>query len=189
MITREEILSRENLWYKVLVTLVFTFLTGIAAQIRIPLPFSPVPVTGQTFVILLAPLFINKLAVFSQILYVLLGVLGIPWFSGNNSGFHTLIGPTGGYLIGFIFASLFISQIFKPNRFKVFNTVTILLVANFGIIYSFGLTQLYLWFSFKQVQLSLPKLLSMGLLPFIPGDLIKIMLVSATYFAFRKITR
>lgn len=186
---REETLSRENIWYKVLGVLTFTILTGIAAQIRIPIPFSPVPVTGQTFVVLLAPLLINKLSILSQILYILLGVLGIPWFSGNNFGLQALVGPTGGYLVGFIFASLFISRFFDSAKHKMASTIVILSVANFAIIYSFGLIQLYVWFSLKGTQLSLAKLLSMGLLPFILGDLVKISLVSGTYSIFRKITR
>lgn len=186
---REETLSRENIWYKVLGVLTFTILTGIAAQIRIPIPFSPVPVTGQTFMVLLAPLLINKLSILSQTLYVLLGILGIPWFSRNNFGLHALFGPTGGYLVGFIFASLFISRVFNSDKHKVLSTVVILSIANFVIIYSFGLTQLYLWFSVKGIQLSFAKLLSMGLLPFIPGDLVKISLVSGTYSIFRKMTR
>lgn len=186
---REETLSKESLWYRVLGTVTFTVLTGIAAQIRIPLPFSPVPVTGQTFVVLLAPLLIDRLAVLSQILYVLLGVFGVPWFSGNNSGFHALVGPTGGYLIGFIFASFFMSRIFKSAEGKMLKIMMILCIANFGIIYSFGLLQLYLWFLIKGVQLSFPKLLSMGFLPFIPGDLVKIFLVSGAYSVLKKFVR
>ncbi len=186
MKTHQQYLVRENVWYRIVATLTFTVLTGIAAQIRIPLPFSPVPVTGQTFVVLLAPLLINKLAVFSQIFYVLLGVLGIPWFSSRSAGLNALIGPTGGYLIGFIFASLFISY---ALRSKKLNTTIVLLIANFGVIYGFGLTQLYLWFLAKGVHLGLLKLLSMGLFPFIPGDLLKISLAVGTHCAFRKITK
>ena len=181
--------ARENSFYKVVVVTVFAMFTGLAAQVRIPVPFSPVPVTGQTFIVLLSPLLIDRWSVLSQILYTSLGILGVPWFSGHSAGLQTLLGPTGGYLLGFIVASFFISQ--GPQSSKHRSSVAVVLrlaIANFGLIYGFGLIQLYLWFAGKGVYISLSKLLSMGLIPFVSGDLIKILLAYSTYSLFRKIS-
>ncbi|MCS7174922.1 biotin transporter BioY [Pseudothermotoga sp.] len=172
----ESVLVRKSVWVKVLLAFGFSVLTGLAAQIRIPLPFTPVPVTGQTFVVLLTPFLIGSWSILSQAVYVALGAIGLPWFAGWNAGLNVVLGPTGGYLIGFILASLFLSS-YKKRYY--FDKLVSMLLANFLIIHGLGLIQLTIWFYTKGSTPNFWKLISMSLLPFIPGDLIKIFLASS----------
>ncbi|WP_448524199.1 biotin transporter BioY [Pseudothermotoga sp.] len=172
----EKSLEGKSLAVKLLVALGFSVLTGVAAQIRIPLFFTPVPITGQTFVVLLAPFLIGPWSVLSQTMYVALGVAGLPWFSGWKAGMSVLFGPTGGYLVGFVLASMFLSK-FRAKSF--IGRIGSLLFANFLIIHGLGLIQMALWFYARGSNPDLWKLLSMSLLPFVPGDLLKIFLVSS----------
>lgn len=168
---------------KVGLALTFAALTGLAAQIRIPLPFSPVPVTGQTFAVLLAGIVLGKTyGGLSQGLYAGIGVAGVPWFAGLAGGIGVVVGPTGGYIIGFVVAAAFVGWLtdryVRARRFTAL--VAILLVANFGIIHVLGLTQLYLWLSFVQGGApTIMEVLSMGTLPFIPGDVAKLLAAAA----------
>lgn len=172
----EKVLQQKGVLVKVLVALSFSVLTGLAAQIRIPLFFTPVPITAQTFVVLIAPFLIGPWAVLSQVMYLLLGVAGLPWFSGWRAGMSVLLGPTGGYLIGFIIASMFLAK----HRSKTYSgKLVALLLANFLIIHGLGLAQLALWFYSKGSSPDVWKLLTMSLFPFVPGDLFKILAVSA----------
>ena len=88
---------------KIALALAFAAMTGIAAQIRIPLPFTPVPITGSTFAVLAAGVLLGRnFGGFSMASYVALGAAGVPWFNGGGAGLSYVAGPTGGYLIGFI---------------------------------------------------------------------------------------
>jgi len=81
--------------YRILLSLTFTGITGLCAQIRFYLPFTPVPVTGQVFAVLLSGAILGKeYGTLSQLLYVFAGIAGIPWFVVGP------IGPTAGYLVG-----------------------------------------------------------------------------------------
>lgn len=84
----------------------FALLTALSAQIVIPLPFTPVPITGQTFAVLLSGAALGAGAgAASQGLYVLLGAVGLPFYAGGASGWTVVTGATGGYLVGFIVAA------------------------------------------------------------------------------------
>lgn len=172
----ENVLLRKSVLAKVLLAFGFSILTGVAAQVRIPLPFTPVPVTGQTFVVLLAPFLIGHWSILSQTIYVVLGTIGLPWFTGWSGGLNIIFGPTGGYLTGFVLASVFLSS--HRGRSYLDKLISMLL-ANFLIIHGLGLIQLAVWFHTKGSTLNLWKLISMSLLPFIPGDLIKIVLATS----------
>ncbi len=158
-------------------------LTAVFAQLKFYLPGTPVPITGQTFAVLISGVALgNWWGGIGQLIYVVLGIAGIPWFAGFSGGVNVLFGPTGGYLVGFIVASLFVGKLIdkytKTRNF--FPAVGVMLIANL-IIYAFGLVQLWLWFSMTKGQpVSLIQLLQMGMLPFIPGDLFKIVLAGAT---------
>ncbi|HSW57761.1 MAG TPA: biotin transporter BioY, partial [Dehalococcoidales bacterium] len=93
--------TREINWVKKLsLALAVACLIGILAQTRIPLPWTPVPITGQTFAVLLAPLLLGHIwGGVSLLLYVGLGVAFIPWFTGWTGGLAAIAGPTGGYLV------------------------------------------------------------------------------------------
>lgn len=158
-------------------------LTGLVAQIKISLPWTPVPITGQTFAVLLAGVLLGRgWGGISQAIYVVMGVIGIPWFANFSGGYSVLFGPTGGYLIGFILAALFIGHFTdKYIRARDFLPMFgLMLFANFVLIHGLGLLQLGLWFYIaKGTGLTLWKLLWMGTIPFIVGDIIKIVAAAA----------
>ncbi|MGO0122323.1 biotin transporter BioY [Desulfothermobacter acidiphilus] len=146
---------------------------GVAAQIRIPLPFTPVPITGQTFAILfLALLLGTRAGTLSSGFYVLLGTLGIPWFAGLKGGWSVLAGPTGGYLIGFILAALLVGYLCDNLAWarRLPWLIAVLLVANFVVIHGLGV----FWLGMATGVHNVAQLLLMGSIPFIPGDLLKI---------------
>ena len=164
---------------KILMSLMMACFTGIMAQIIIPLPWTPVPITAQTFAVLCSGLFLGKkYGCLSQIFYIILGVAFIPWFGGMTGGIDVLLGSTGGFLIGFILASYFVGYI-SENYADARNFTKMVLVigiANFVLIYIPGLAGLALWSQYTQgVTLGITDLLMMGLVPFIFGDIVKIL--------------
>ncbi|WP_211263781.1 biotin transporter BioY [Methanobrevibacter cuticularis] len=173
----EKIHNSTNLEKAAMVLLMACF-TGLAAQIIIPLPWTPVPITAQTFAVLISGLFLGKkLGPLSQIVYILGGVLGIAWYGGMTGGIDILLGSTGGYFLGFIFASFFIgyfSEKYSKSR-KFRNMLPIMLIANFVCIYVPGLIVLAIWYNLNIGGYpDILSLLIMGLIPFLVGDLIKI---------------
>jgi len=159
---------------KITLALAFALAIGLSAQIRIPLPFSPVPVTGQTFAVLAAGVLLGrKWGSFSLASYVALGAAGIPWFNGGGAGMSFIAGPTGGYLIGFILAAGIIGFIVDkfPAARGFLPMLAIMLAVNFVVIYGLGLAWLGVYLSaIKGATVTLPALLAMGALPFIAGD-------------------
>ena len=164
---------------KILMSLMMACITGIMAQIIIPLPWTPVPITAQTFAVLCSGLFLGrKYGCLSQILYVILGIAFIPWFGGMTGGIETFLGSTCGFFIGFIIASYFIGLITeKYTQARSFTKMAITIgVANFALIYIPGLLGLAIWFNVAQGSaIGIVDLLMMGLVPFILGDIVKIL--------------
>ncbi|MBA7655412.1 hypothetical protein ES703_63316 [subsurface metagenome] len=158
-------------------------LTGLVAQIRIMLPWSPVPVTGQTLAVLLAGVLLGRWwGGISLAIYAGLGIAGVPWFAGWGSGLGYLAGPTGGYIIGFILAALFLGHFTDTYiRSRSFlSMLALMLFANFILIYIPGLFQLGLWLNLvKGEPVTFTTLLSMGALPFIAGDVTKAVIAAA----------
>ena len=152
-------------------------LIGLLAQIVLPLPWTPVPVTGQTFGVLIAGLFLGKrFGALSIIIYIVGGILGISWFGEMTSGLSIFLGPTFGYFIGFIFAALLIGHFTeKYAQSRKFKNMSILMViANFGCIYIPGLIGLSIWMYLTQGYFpDIITLTMMGLAPFIIGDIFK----------------
>lgn len=146
--------------------------TAAGAYIVIPLP--PVPITLQTlFSALAGALLGGRLGALSQIVYVLLGVIGLPVFAGGKAGLGVLFGPTGGYLIGFVAAAYLTGRLVeakeKPGGIRIALSVT----CGFAALYVLGITQLSLI-----ANLSLKKAVVVGLIPFLIGDVIKIVAVT-----------
>lgn len=163
---------------KLLMSLMMACFTGLMAQIIIPLPWTPVPITAQTFAVLCSGLFLGKkYGCLSQILYVVLGVAFIPWFGGMTGGIDVFLGSTGGFFIGFIIASYFVGLITeKYAKARNFTRMTIVIgVANFALIYIPGLAGLALWMSSQGMTYTFIDILMMGLVPFIVGDIVKIL--------------
>ncbi|NHJ04658.1 MAG: biotin transporter BioY [Candidatus Heimdallarchaeota archaeon] len=154
-------------------------LTGLFAQIRIYLPWTPIPITLQTLAVLGGGIFLGaSYGSISQCIYILLGIFGIPWFTGKKAGISVLFGASGGYLIGFIIASYLtgiITEKIVKNQQSLRKTLALLLFVNFFVIYGYGLTVLFFWLtSITNTAISFWELLEQGLFPFIIGDLLKI---------------
>ena len=158
-------------------------LIGLVAQIRFVLPWSPVPVTGQTFAVLLAGVFLGRRwGGISLATYAGLGAAGVPWFAGLNGGLSYLVGPTGGYVLGFILAALFLGHFTDTYiRSRSFlSMLALMLFANFILIYIPGLLQLGLWLNLvKGEPVAFTTLLGMGAFPFIAGDIAKAVMAAA----------
>lgn len=142
----------------------------VAGPLSIPIPISPVPITLTNFIIAMAAIILGgKLACMSTIIYLLLGSIGLPVFSGFGGGIGKLAGPTGGYLIGFIFMALIEGLVAEKNQNKIILFLAFLIAT--AVIYLFGTAWLAL-----QMHLTFGQALWAGVIPYIPGDLVKIIL-------------
>ncbi len=151
----------------------FGALTAVGAYIIIPLP--PVPITLQTLFLGLAGALLGpRLGALSQIVYLLLGIIGLPVFAGGKAGLGVLFGPTGGYLIGFVAAAALIGKLVALRDRPGFAWLCFSLVAGTAVLYSLGVLQLSL-----VARLDPVKALAVGVLPFLPGDAVKILLTAA----------
>ncbi|MEJ2050331.1 MAG: biotin transporter BioY, partial [Calditrichota bacterium] len=168
-ILRPQLRSRA-VTYDILLIMTGSLLLGLLAQVRIPLPFTPVPVTGQTFgVLLLGTLLGRARGTLTVLAYLGEGVAGMPVFAGAAAGPAILLGPTGGYLIGFLFAAYVVGRMAEAGWDRKMGTTVLMMSIGTGIIYLVGLLGLM-----RFVPGNL--LLETGLLPFLPGGLIKIIL-------------
>ncbi|AAM07683.1 TPA: biotin transporter BioY [Methanosarcina acetivorans] len=158
----------------------FAALTAVGAYIQIPIPFSPVPVTLQVFFVLLAgSLLKSKWGSLSMIVYTLLGVAGLPVFAGGSSGIGVLLGPTGGYIFGFILAAYLIGK-FSERAESAGKSGFAVNALNMGagvlVIYALGVSQLML-----VAEMGPRAALTLGALPFLPGEVVKT--AAAAYIA------
>lgn len=144
-------------------------LTALAAQWRIYLPFTPVPITGQTFVVLLTGAALGwKLGAVGQLLYVAVGVLGAPVFSDGQGGMEVITGATGGYLIGFIVAAGLVGWMAEHRQDRTFPTMFTAFILGSAVIYVFGVAGLMI-----SANMTLSAAIAAGVVPFLLGDLIK----------------
>jgi len=157
---------------KIALILGFSIFTAISAKIRIYLPFTPVPITGQTLAVLLTGTSLgSQMATLSIAIYLLAGVVGIPVFSGKSAGVTYLFGSTGGYLIGFLIAVYVVGRLAERGTDRSLKSCFPAMLLGNLIIYAFGLA----WLA-RFVPMN--KLLAVGLIPFILGDLVKLALAS-----------
>jgi biotin transport system substrate-specific component len=163
--------------HHILFTLLFTSITGLCAKIRIYLPFTPVPVTGQVYAVLLSGLILGKeYGSLSQLFYILLGLMGVPWFVIGP------VGPTAGYLVGFILAPWIIGFIREKAQIVNMKTTLLSLISGIFVIYLFGTVHFSI---FTQTKI-LPSVM-LAVLPFIPFDILKAVFAAMTaYFLFRE---
>jgi biotin transport system substrate-specific component len=160
-----------TLWRVILVA-AGSMLIGLAAQIAIPLPFSPVPVTGQTLAVLVVGAALGaRLGSLSVVLYVLEGLIGLPVFAGGASGIARLAGPTGGYLVGFIFAAALVGALAERGWDRRASACALAMFGGLAVIYVVGLT----WLARFPLQTGL---LEAGLLPFLVGDAYKLIVAA-----------
>ncbi len=152
----------------------FVALIAVLAQVAVPLPFSPVPFTGQVIGVFLTGILLPKRAALLTILaYLLIGAAGIPVFSMARGGLYMLTGPSGGYLFGFIPAVLVISLLLKNTEYPSFRQLLAAMLPALGFIYLTGTLQLgfLMQFSIKQALLA-------GVVPFILFDLVKMVIAA-----------
>lgn len=156
-------------------TLLFAIATALAANIRFYIPASPVPITMQTFVVLLGGLLLgSSMGALSQILYIAMGSTLLSLFSVQTPGIAGLMGPTGGYLAGFAIAAFFAGKL--RTEHTVLRQFILLAIINFTCIYTPGMMQLSLFTGISSPGM----LLKMGFLPYIAGDLMKIAMAVIT---------
>ena len=150
----------------------FAALTAAGAYIHIPIPFSPVPITLQVFFVLLAGSILkSKWGSLSMIVYILLGIAGLPVFAGGSSGIGVLLGPTGGYIIGFVLAAYFIGKLSERTE----NPTGSGLLAN-ALNMSAGVLVIYLCGIFQLMMIAkigLGAAFTLGVIPFLPGEIVK----------------
>lgn len=150
-----------------------TAVTCVLGPLSIPLPFSPVPISLTNFAIFLAIFVLGmKNGTISFIIYLLLGAVGVPVFSSFRGGLQVLAGPTGGYLIGFIFLALIMG--FALDHFDRELVPTIIgMIIGMVVCYAFGTV----WLA-KLLSLSFKEGLMMGVIPYLPGDAAKIIIAA-----------
>jgi biotin transport system substrate-specific component len=157
----------------VILILLGALFVAALAQIEIPLPFTPVPITGQTFGVLLVGAALgSKRGAASLIAYLALGTIGLPFFAGGAHGLNILIGATGGYLIGFVIAAYVVGLLAEGGLERNVRTSLLPFLIGTVIIYVCGVAGLAI------VLGSLGKAIAAGLLPFLIGDSIKLIAAS-----------
>ncbi len=144
-------------------------LTAVGAMISLPVvPFSPVPVSLQTLFVLLAGLILGpRGAVFAVLLYLAAGCLGLPVFTGGKSGLAAFLGPTGGFLVGFIPAAA-ICGLAKSTPVKPYWVLLAYCFVATGVTLGIGAAQLSVL-----LRISMGKALAVGVIPFLPGAVLK----------------
>lgn len=144
----------------------------VLAPFSISIPVSPVPISLATFAVCITTYIIGlKRGVLCTFLYLLLGLVGLPVFSGFSSGPGKLFGPTGGYLVGYLFLALICGYIVDKFRSKLWLHF-IGMIAGVAACYLFGTV----WLAYLK-HLSFAAALAAGVIPFIPGDIAKIIIV------------
>lgn len=166
---------------KMTYTALFAALTCVLAQIVLPLPFTPVPVSLGTVIPVLSGMLGGVgIGALSQVIYLFVGAIGLPVFAGMKGGLSVLAGPTGGFLVGFIISSAVSGAILKKCENRSWGAV-LSAAAGMAVCYIPGLA----WFML-QTQSNIYSACTMCLLPFIPGDILKTILCIFTYKAFKK---
>ncbi len=140
----------------------------VSAYIIIPLPFSLSPIALQTLIVNLTGYVLNaKQAFMTMLVYLLVGLAGVPVFTGGSAGPGKLFGPTGGYIIGFLFTAVFLAY-FKGEKYSFKRYALLGCVIGIPLIYVFGVVQLKLI-----TGMGWDKAIMTGALPFIPLDIVK----------------
>lgn len=152
----------------------FAAITAIVAQISIPLSFTPVPITFQILSVCMAGAILgSKLGGLSILIYDLIGIIGIPVFSGFEGGFSIVVGPKGGYIIAFPIAAFLIGYIVEHSSVNKKFTSFIAMLIGLALIYIIGMVQLAI-----VTKMGLLKAFYAGVMPFIPLDLVKIVVAA-----------
>lgn len=153
----------------------------VLGPLALNIPVSPVPISLGTLAIYFVVSVLGmKLGTISVIIYILLGLAGVPIFAGFTSGPGKLFGPTGGYIIGYIFMAL-ICGFFVDHFGRKLPVYFLGMLLGTAVCYLLGT----LWLGF-QMNMSFPKALMAGVIPYIPGDLVKLIIAMVVGFQVRK---
>ena len=159
-------------FYDVALIMAGSILIGLSAKVQFVLPFSPVPITGQTFAVLVIGALLGaRRGSLAVVAYILEGALGMPVFAFGG-GFAILLGPTGGYLIGFIPAAYVTGRLAEEGWDRRIGTTILAMILGNVIIYTCGMLRLVCLMGFST------KVITVGLFPFVLGDLLKIALAA-----------
>ncbi len=149
----------------------------LTSRIVFPVPGSPIPVTGQTFGVLLAGGALGfRRGLSSVALYVAIGLIGLPWFAEGKGGLGVILGARGGYLIGFVIAGALVGRLAELGwDRRILGAVVAMLIGNV-VIYLVGVPWLMV-----VLQTDLPTAIAQGLTPFLIGDAIKLALAAGAF--------
>ena len=166
------VLRRHALLYDCALIIGGSILLALSARISFYLPFSPVPITGHSFaVFLIGMLFGSYRGALTVLTYVMAGAGGLPVFAGAGAGLAYLAGPTGGYLLGFVAAAYVTGALAERGWDRHFLTAVLAMVIGNIFVFVPGVSWLAIYSGWDQS-------LSLGLYPFIPGDIIKTFLAA-----------
>lgn len=156
----------------------------IGALAFVTIPLGTVPLTGQSFGVMLAGALLGpRLGVLAVLGYLLLGIVGLPVFAGGTAGPAVLVGPTGGYLWGFVAGSAVIGLLADVRKDRsVWQTLSGMVLGGIVVVYALGAWQLARFYGWP-----LGRVLLVGVAPFLPGDLLKV--VAATAIVRRSVVR
>ena len=172
---RLAVFPRGGLLTDVALVLAGTALVSAAAQISIKLPFTPVPITGQTFAVLLVGASLGAARGAASLgLYFLLGIVGAPIYADHASGWDVITSASGGYIVGFVVAAAVTGWLAEKRWDRRFSSSIGAMLTGSVIIYLFGLA----WLAHVE-HTNLEKTLEYGLYPFVPGDIFKLYLAAA----------
>jgi biotin transport system substrate-specific component len=172
----EAVSIREDLSpaYRAVAVLFVTVLTIVAAQVSIPLPFTPVPFTLQPMIVLLGGAALGaRLGMTSQVLYLALGIAGLPVFAASPvlpQGFARLLGPTGGFLMSYPFAAFAAGYLAERGFDRRYLLSVVAMGAALAIVFACGVA----WMAWGVPHLGLATAVRAGLVPFLPADIIKV---------------
>lgn len=168
-------LPRAGTLVNVLLIVGASIVTALAAQAAVPVPWSPVPITGQTWAVLLTGAVLGaRRAFLAQALYLMEGAAGLPVFAGGAAGFAVFAGPTAGYLAAFPFAAAVTGLLAERGWDRRFLTMVAAMLLGSVVIFAFGLANLSRF-------VPADHLLTAGLLPFLPGDVVKSSLAALAF--------
>jgi biotin transport system substrate-specific component len=166
---------RSTLLTDVLLVLAGTSFVALAAQVSFDIPGTPVPITGQTFAVVLVGASLGALLGLASLgLYLFVGALGAPIYADGHHGWDVLTGPTGGYIVGFVLAALVTGWLAQQQWDRRFSTAVAAMLTGNVLVYAVGLPWLAL-----DLDLGFKDTMAEGLAPFVPGDLLKLYLAAA----------
>ncbi len=153
--------------YDAIIVICGSLLVGLSAQVKIYLPFSPVPITGQTFaVLMLGALLGSRRGGLAMVAYLVEGLMGLPVFA-SGIGLAALLGPAGGYLVGFVPAAYIVGRLAEEGwDRRVLTTIAAMIIGD-AVLLTFG-------FAWLAILTDVKTALVAGLISFIPGDILKI---------------